>query len=100
MKGLRYYLAELCDITRNWDFRFIGYVAPLPAKTMWQWYDLVCDLINYARILGKYVQLKLELMQAPSLFSFVSVSGNIFILSQSRQRFIFSLYLSERATSK
>lgn len=69
MKTLRYYLTELCGITLYCDFRFIGSAAPLPEKMMWKWYDLVCDLINYARTDNKDVPLTVQLLQAPCLFS-------------------------------
>lgn len=75
MHDLRHYLSEMCGVTLCCDFRFIGSAAPLPAKTMWQWYDLVCDLINHARTGNKYVPVKILLAQAPCLFS-VSVCAD------------------------
>lgn len=79
MKDLRYYLSELCGITLHCDFRFIGSAAPLPSATMWQWYDLVCDLINHARADDKQVPLTVQLTQAPCLFSvFVYADNNSF----------------------
>lgn len=76
MHDLRHYLSELCGITQCCDFRFMGSAAPLPAKTMWQWYDLVCDLINHARTDNKDVPLKIQLAQAPCLFSLAVYADN------------------------
>lgn len=75
MKDLRYHLAELCGIIRNCDFRFVGNVAPLPSDVMWQWHDLVRDLINLARTDDDDVRLTVKLTQPPCLFS-VSVSAD------------------------
>lgn len=76
MKGLRYYLEELCGITLHCDFRFTGTAAPLPPDTMWRWYDLVCALINHARADGKQTPLTVQLLQAPCLFSVYARDGS------------------------
>lgn len=75
MKDLYDYLARLCGITRNCEFRFVGNAALLQSDTMWAWYGLVCDLINYARADDEDVRLIVKLMQPPCLFS-VSVSAD------------------------
>lgn len=76
MKSLRYYLSELCGISLYCDFRFIGIAAPLFPETTWKWYDLVCDLINFARANDKYIPLEIQLTQAPCLFSVSIYAGN------------------------
>lgn len=69
MKDLYYYLARLCSLTRNCEFRFVGKIVPLPSDTVWAWYNLVCDLINHARANDEDVRLIVKLTQPPCLFS-------------------------------
>lgn len=65
MKALRYYLIVLCGISPN----CVRNTVFLESDVTWKWYDLVCELIDYARSVSLSVLLKIQLAQIPCLLS-------------------------------